>query len=130
MRGALAVAVIVARTACKATPSVADDDWPPTGGDPGNSRYSSLDQINRENVSQLRVAWTYHTGDAPPGARTEIQATPIIVDGVLYTTTPALAVVALRADSGTLIWRFAENWARHRVMPTWLSRSPTSLLRR
>ena len=46
------------------------------------------------------------TGDRVEDARTEIQATPIVVDGVLYTTTPALAVVALRADSGTLIWRF------------------------
>lgn len=115
MRRALAVAVIVACRACKPTPSVAGDDWPLTGGDPGNSRYSSLDQINRENVSQLRVAWTYHTGDAPPGARTEIQATPIVVDDVLYTTTPALALVALRADSGTLIWRFDPFANRHRA---------------
>ena len=82
------------------------DDWAVTGAEPGNSRYSSLDQINRGNVQQLRVAWTYHTGDRPANARTEIQATPIVIDGVLYTTTPTLAVVALRADSGTLVWRF------------------------
>jgi quinoprotein glucose dehydrogenase len=89
-------------------------DWRVTGGEPGNSRYSSLDQINRGNVANLRVAWTYHTGDMPAGAHSEIQATPIVVDGILYTTTPALAVVALRADSGTLVWRFDpfENRAR------------------
>jgi quinoprotein glucose dehydrogenase len=81
-------------------------DWAVTGADPGNTRYSSLDQINRENVARLELAWTFHTGDAPIGGRSEIQATPIVVDGVLYTTTPALAVVALRADSGTLIWRY------------------------
>ena len=81
-------------------------DWRVTGGEPGNSRYASLDQIHRGNVGQLRVAWVYHTGDAPPGGRSEIQATPIVVDGVLYTTTPALAVVALRADRGALLWRF------------------------
>ena len=81
-------------------------DWPITGGDPGNTRYSPLDQINRDNVAQLRPAWTYHTGDAPPGGQSQIQATPIIVDGVLYTTTPALAVIALRAQRGTLLWRF------------------------
>jgi quinoprotein glucose dehydrogenase len=81
-------------------------DWPVTGGEPGNSRYSTLDQINRGNVAQLRVAWTYHTGDLPPNGRGEIQATPIVVGGILYTTTPALAVIALRADSGTLLWRF------------------------
>ena len=80
-------------------------DWATTGGEPGNSRYSPLDQINTANVAQLRVAWTYHTKDAPEG-RSEIQATPIVVDGILYTTTPALAVVALRAESGKRIWRF------------------------
>ena len=77
-----------------------------TGSDHGNTRYSSLDQINRDNVASLEVAWTYRTGDAPAGGHSQIQATPIVVDGVLYTTTPALAVFALRADSGTLIWRF------------------------
>ena len=82
------------------------DDWPVTGGAPSNDRYSVLDQINRDNVKQLTVAWVYHTGDAPRDTRSEIQATPIVVDGVLYATTPALAVVALRADSGTLRWRF------------------------
>ena len=84
---------------------IASTDWKTTGGDPGNSRSSALDQINRQNVGSLHVAWTYHTGDAPAG-NSQIQATPIVVNGVLYTTTPALAVVALRADSGQLIWRF------------------------
>jgi quinoprotein glucose dehydrogenase len=86
--------------------SIGTSDWRVTGGDPGNSRYSALDQINRTNVAALRVAWVYHTADVPAKTRTEIQATPVVVDGVLYATTPALAVVALRADSGTLIWRF------------------------
>ncbi|HMA21809.1 MAG TPA: PQQ-binding-like beta-propeller repeat protein, partial [Gemmatimonadaceae bacterium] len=81
-------------------------DWRVTGGDPGNSRYSPLAQINRTNVGTLRVAWIYHTGDGRADGHSEIQATPVVVDGVLYTTTPALAVVALRADSGTRIWRF------------------------
>jgi len=84
----------------------ASRDWPVTGGDPGNTRYSPLQQINRDNVARLHLAWTYHTGDAPLSGPSEIQATPIIVDGVLYTTTPALAVIALRADQGTLLWRF------------------------
>ena len=81
------------------------DDWQVTGGEPGNSHYSSLDQITTVNVQQLQAAWTYHTGDAPAG-RSELQATPIIVGGVMYTTTPALNVVALRADSGTVLWTF------------------------
>jgi quinoprotein glucose dehydrogenase len=77
-----------------------------TGGDPGNSRYSALDQINNGNVAHLQVAWTYHTGDLPANGHGEIQATPIVVDGVLFATTPALAVIALHADDGRLIWRF------------------------
>ncbi len=89
-----------------ATPPAPPDDWPVTGGTPANTRYSPLAQITRDNVRHLQVAWVYHTGDAPPGGRSEIQATPVVVDGVLYTTTPALAVVALRADSGTPLWRF------------------------
>ena len=77
-------------------------DWRVAGGDPGNTRYSTLDQINTTNVAQLKVAWIYHTGDRPG----EIQATPIVVDGVLYTTTPALAVIALDAATGRERWRF------------------------
>ena len=89
--------------ACRAPPS---RNWPTTGGDPGNMRYSPLNQINRDNVARLRLVWTYHTGDMPQAGPSEIQATPIVVDGVLYTTTPALAVIALRATQGTLLWRF------------------------
>src|SRR5256885_7732464 len=95
-------------------PVRAQDDWRTTGNDPGNTRYSHLAQINTGNVAQLKVAWTYHTGDLAANARGEIQATPIVVNGVLYTTTPALAVVALRADSGTLIWRFDPFAGRER----------------
>ena len=81
-----------------------DGDWPVTGGSPGNDRYSALTQIDRGNVDRLQVAWVYHTGDA--SAQSEMQATPIEVGGILYTTTPSLAAIALRADSGTLVWRF------------------------
>lgn len=80
----------------------ANTDWRVAGGDPGNTRFSSLDQINVSNVAQLQVAWVYQTGDGPG----EIQATPIVVDGVLYTTTPALKVVALDAATGRERWRF------------------------
>ena len=92
-------------------------DWPATGSDRGNTRYSALSQIDRDNVADLRIAWTYRTGDSPPSGG-QIQATPIVVDGILYTTTPALAVVALRADSGTLLWRFEPPAGRGRG-PGW-----------
>src|SRR4051812_14995602 len=61
-------------------------DWRFTGRDAENTRWSPLTQIDTANVARLAVAWTYHTGDAPP-ARSEIQATPIVIGGVLYTTT-------------------------------------------
>src|SRR4051812_8113932 len=77
-------------------------DWRVAGGDPGNTRFSPLDQINATNVAQLKGAWIYHTGDRPG----EIQATPVVVDGVLYTTTPTLAVIALDAATGHEQWRF------------------------
>ncbi|MFL5523994.1 MAG: PQQ-binding-like beta-propeller repeat protein [Gemmatimonadaceae bacterium] len=104
LRASLLIAAIACATKTAPT-SIATTDWKTTGGDAGNSRYSALDQINRGNVASLRVAWTYHTGDSPAG-NSQIQATPVVIDGVLYTTTPALAVVALRADSGRMIWRF------------------------
>jgi quinoprotein glucose dehydrogenase len=83
-----------------------DVDWRVTGGEPGMTRWSPLDQITRDNVKKLRVAWVYHAGDASTQNRSEIQATPIVVRGVLYSTSPSLALFALRAATGQLLWRF------------------------
>ncbi|MEO6527647.1 MAG: PQQ-binding-like beta-propeller repeat protein [Gemmatimonadaceae bacterium] len=112
MAATFAAAAAVAVTSCVQPPvsgasaSAADRDWPVTGGEPGQTRYSPLRQITRENVQSLRIAWVHHTGDASPANRSEIQATPIVVHGVLYATSPALAVFALRAEDGTPLWRF------------------------
>jgi len=81
----------------------ADAEWPINGGT-GNIRYSPLAQINRDNVSSLKVAWTYDSHDAFTGS--EMQSNPIVVDGLLYVTTPTLKVVALDASSGREIWKF------------------------
>ena len=81
----------------------ADTGWPVNGG-LDNIRYSSLIQIDRSNVSRLTVAWTYDSRDAFKGS--EMQSNPIVVDGVLYATTPALKVVALDAETGKEIWKF------------------------
>ena len=110
LRPAAALLLIGGAASCRATsapaPSRADRDWAVTGGEPGQTRYSPLAQIDRENVKRLQVAWTYHAGDASPANRSEIQATPIVVHGVLYATSPSLAVFALRAGEGTPLWRF------------------------
>src|SRR5262249_20630639 len=81
-------------------------DWPNTGNDKGATRYSTLKQINRENVKNLKVAWTYNTGDAGRGASTTIECTPIVVNGVMYITTVRSKVVALDAATGREIWKY------------------------
>jgi quinoprotein glucose dehydrogenase len=85
-------------------------DWPTIGGGPGNIRYSPLKQINRENVSRLKLAWTYDTGDAFHGS--EMECTPIIVKGTLFASTPKLRVFALNAATGKLRWSFDPNEGR------------------
>src|SRR6266850_1246478 len=70
----------------------ANIDWPAYLGDKGRSLYSPLEQINRSNVAQLKVAWTYDTGD-----KGEYQANNLIVAGVLYTASPTRNVIALDA---------------------------------
>src|SRR6476619_6611291 len=75
--------------------------WPALGGGPQGIRYSPLDQINRTNVRQLAVAWTFDSGEEGG-----LQASPIVVGGVVYTTTPKHHVVALDAATGTRLWKF------------------------
>src|SRR4249920_3593277 len=65
--------------------------WSVYGGGSENMHYSALNQIKRENVHQLEVAWTYDTGDAFEGS--EMQCNPIVVNDVLYVTTPKLRVL-------------------------------------
>jgi quinoprotein glucose dehydrogenase len=85
-------------------------DWPYYGGDAGGSRYSPLTQINRGNVSQLQVAWEYHTGDVSDGsggrASSEFETTPIVANGTMYLTTPFNRVIALDPETGKEKWAF------------------------
>jgi len=80
--------------------------WHSFLGDKSASQYSSLTQINTENVHQLEVAWTFSTGDLIEGERTEIQANPLIIDGVLYSTSPLKKAFALDAATGEMLWIF------------------------
>src|SRR3984893_1789169 len=79
----------------------AKQDWPASGGGPGNAHYSPLVQINRANVTQLEVAWSFDTQE--PGG---LQTSPIIVEGTLYGITPTQKVFALNAATGALLWKF------------------------
>lgn len=81
-------------------------DWPRVGNDPGSMRYSKLDQINRENVTRLKPAWTYHTRELEGRPGKTIECTPIVIDGVMYVVTGYLRVVALDAVTGKELWQF------------------------
>jgi quinoprotein glucose dehydrogenase len=76
-------------------------EWPAYGGAPENNHYSRLSQINRTNVKQLAVAWSFDT--AEEGG---LQTSPIIVNGVLHGITPTQKVFALDAATGKLLWKF------------------------
>jgi len=99
MRIATACALIA--LAARASAEPAGRDWPVYLGDKATTHYSTLDQINKSNVSRLRVAWTYDTGE-----KGEFQSNGLVIDGVLYTATTNRRVLALDAARGTLIWAF------------------------
>ncbi|MEO6911860.1 MAG: PQQ-binding-like beta-propeller repeat protein [Edaphobacter sp.] len=81
--------------------NAAHANWPIAGATPGNTHYSGLKQIDRSNVSKLKVAWSFETGE--PGG---LETTPLVVDGILYAFTPMQKVVALNAATGKLVWKF------------------------
>src|SRR6266542_3486443 len=90
--------------------ATAQTDWPYVGGDAGGMRYSTLNQINRTNIKDLKPAWVFHTPghDSPPvnSTRFAIECTPIVIDGVMYVTSADTEVIALDAATGRELWRF------------------------
>ena len=98
--------------------TVSDTNWPYYGGDAGGMRYSPLTQINPGNVSKLKVAWLFHTGDVSDGKhgppRSGFEATPILVDGMLFFTTGFNRVIALSPETGKLQWAYDPK-----IDPTW-----------
>ncbi len=89
------------RTIHAAAPAQNDRDWPVYGGGKSGQRYSPLTQINRDNVKQLKLAWTYDTGETAG-----LQTHPLIVGRVLYGYTPSQKVFALDAATGKKLWEF------------------------
>jgi quinoprotein glucose dehydrogenase len=87
-----------------------DQEWRYYGGDPGGQKYSTLTDINRGNVGALALIWQWQTGETPlpqygtsPGM---FEATPLMIDGMLYLSTPYNRVIALDAASGREIWSY------------------------
>ncbi len=94
----------------------ASKDWTRSHGGSGSTRYSTLRQITRTNVRNLTMAWTYRSGDG----KGNIQANPVIVDGILYAPTVGEHVVALNAATGVEVWRFKpEGRPAHRGLVYW-----------
>ncbi|MBC8167422.1 MAG: PQQ-binding-like beta-propeller repeat protein, partial [Bryobacteraceae bacterium] len=90
--------------------SAQQQEWPQYGGDSGGSKYSKLNQIHRGNVAGLKLAWEWKTGETAneqfkttPGT---FQSTPLMIDGVLYFSTPYNRVIAMDAESGKVIWQY------------------------
>ena len=106
-----AVAATIAVVASQAPPSRQRTEWRYYGGNKGFTRYSALDQINRDNVKSLRIAWRRPAvndkmiaafPDTRPNAY--LRATPIMIDGVLYTQDAHGLVIALDGETGRTIW--------------------------
>jgi quinoprotein glucose dehydrogenase len=106
--GRIADAAPVAKTELK-TAGVPDGDWQAYGRTGYGRRYSPLDQITPENVANLKVAWTYKTGqvrgEKDPG-ETTYEVTPLVFDDTMYICTPFSTVIALDPVTGAEKWRF------------------------
>jgi quinoprotein glucose dehydrogenase len=105
-------------------------DWSAYGRDAFGSRYSPLTQINTANVARLAVAWTYRTGEIGQHTRrpTKFEATPLMVGGTLYLSTPFGRVIALDPETGRERWTYdgradrGDNWGdfANRGVSTWI----------
>jgi len=91
-------------------------EWPSYGSDAGSSRYSPLSEINPQNVKELKIAWTFHTGDVALGggtwngqkvwARSTFEDTPLMVDDTLYVASSFNRIIALDPETGREKWAF------------------------
>ena len=105
----LAVAVVMLASLASAQPD-ANSQWPHYGNDAGGARYSPAAQIDRSNVAQLQLAWTFRTRalghSAPLDRKAAFEATPILVEGKLFLSTPYNHVIALDPRTGARLWEY------------------------
>lgn len=95
--------------ACADKPDPRYTSWQTYNGTKEGMKYSSLTQIDTSNVTQLAVAWTYHTGDADTAHHSQIQCNPIMIDGYLYGATPQMKLFSIDAATGKERWVFDPN---------------------
>ncbi len=106
----LASALVWLNIAASAQVKAKLGEWWTYGGDLASTRYSPLDQINKDNFKNLEVAWRFKTDFLGPRPEFNFQSTPLMVDGILYSTAGTRrAVVALDAGTGELLWMHSEN---------------------
>ncbi len=100
--------VLILFAACKHGDKIPNADWPKYGGNDFGNRYSTLTQINKENVKDLKVAWIYETGDNKDTTKRGIgmQCQPIVIKGIMYGVSPKLKAFAIDAKTGKELWRF------------------------
>ena len=99
------VAIIVAGSLLAAQQPANPVEWRYYGGDQGGTKHSPLTDIHAGNVHQLQVAWQWKHWDTPP-APGFFESTPLMIDGVLYVTTPYNNLAAIDAETGKELWRF------------------------
>ena len=110
MRTVAAALILSCRFPCLRNPGAKNGEWRTYGGDLGHTRYSAVDQINAANFNKLEVAWRFKTDNLGPRPEYQFEATPLMVNGVLYSTAGTRrAVVALDAATGELLWVHSEN---------------------
>jgi quinoprotein glucose dehydrogenase len=103
----LVVAALVATTSPRSVAAQSAAEWPAYGRDAAGTRSSPLIQVTRDNVRRLAPAWTYRTGDFERStAATRFEATPLMVDGTLYLSTPFGRAIALDPATGRERWSY------------------------
>src|SRR5512144_2963708 len=106
----LAAALTVTSTGLRGQTKPKVGEWTTYGGDLASTRYSPLDQINKDNFSTLEVAWRLKTDFLGPRPEFNFESTPLMIDGVVYSTAGSRrAVVALDAGTGELLWMHSEH---------------------
>jgi glucose dehydrogenase len=104
-------------------------EWPVYGGDAAGTKHSPLKQINRSNVKNLKPAWIFDTGDFSDGTTmpnaSSFEATPLMVDGILYVSTPFHRLFALNPETGRMLWSWDSHFDTRNRVVVYLSRGVT-----
>src|SRR6185503_12686893 len=123
LRKILGLVFVCAVATASAQSGAKNGEWRWYGGDTGNTRYSPLDQINADNFSKLTIAWRFNTAHLGPRPEFQLESTPLMANGVLYSTAGTRrAVVAIDPETGEELWVHGEReGARASVAPRQLS---------